>query len=46
MDGVEDLGVVVDAERSDHLALVLLVLFLVFDLRGAGTRRSMSRSMP
>lgn len=36
-DRVQDLGVVVDAEGSHHLSLVLLKLLLVFNLEGATT---------
>lgn len=36
VNGVQDLGIVINTEGSDHLSLVLLVLLLIFNLqRGA-----------
>lgn len=32
MNGVQDFGVVINTEGSDHLTLVLLILFFVFNL--------------
>lgn len=38
MNGVQDFGIIINTEGPDHLTLVLLILFLIFNLNTYRTK--------